>query len=293
VTKLHRARLAGSLLLLTAIVSSPGAAFAISHEQALENCRATVGRPTVQGCMRRTGGGSENFEKCRATAFPIVRKCIIDAMGRPTDIDDRSPAKKSSAGKNGARSKSALRSVATRGVVSDVAPLPSDESRMSVDLKDVEGAIISTKTSYENTFQTTDGRVFVSHVTDALDIRIISTDTIEVHRDNQVFDENDKPRGPTQSGSRTFQLGKEQSVRGNDVVWKFEDSTLLSMASLVEGGFRAVVPVFKQNNVLKCVVMSGFAREDGRGPIKTTGATGALIEILSSRKIASSCEVKK
>jgi CHAT domain-containing protein/tetratricopeptide (TPR) repeat protein len=55
-------------------------AFALSKEDALENCRATVGHPLVQACMR--GGRGESREACRAQASPKVRECVIAALNR-------------------------------------------------------------------------------------------------------------------------------------------------------------------------------------------------------------------
>jgi CHAT domain-containing protein/tellurite resistance protein len=52
-------------------------AFALTKEDALENCRATVGRPIVQACIRG-GGGSR--EACREQASPKVRACVIAAL---------------------------------------------------------------------------------------------------------------------------------------------------------------------------------------------------------------------
>jgi tetratricopeptide (TPR) repeat protein len=52
-------------------------ALALTQEDALENCRATVGRPIVQACMRG-GGGSR--EACREQATPKVRACVIAAL---------------------------------------------------------------------------------------------------------------------------------------------------------------------------------------------------------------------
>lgn len=52
-------------------------ASALTKEDALENCRATVGRPIVQACIRG-GGGSR--EACREQASPKVRACVIAAL---------------------------------------------------------------------------------------------------------------------------------------------------------------------------------------------------------------------
>ena len=52
--------------------------FALTTEEAVENCRASVGRPLVQACMR--GGRGESRETCRAQATPKVRECVIAAL---------------------------------------------------------------------------------------------------------------------------------------------------------------------------------------------------------------------
>ena len=51
---------------------------ALTKEDAVENCRATVGRPFVQACMQ--GGRGESRDACRAQASPRVRECVIAAL---------------------------------------------------------------------------------------------------------------------------------------------------------------------------------------------------------------------
>ncbi len=53
-------------------------AFALTKEQAIENCRNTVGRPIVQGCM--AGNRNGDREACRALATPKVRACVMAAL---------------------------------------------------------------------------------------------------------------------------------------------------------------------------------------------------------------------
>jgi tetratricopeptide (TPR) repeat protein len=53
-------------------------ASAQTKDAALENCRQTVGRPIVQGCMQ---GGRGNLEACRALAKPKVMACLHAAVG--------------------------------------------------------------------------------------------------------------------------------------------------------------------------------------------------------------------
>jgi len=52
-------------------------AHALELNQAIENCRSTVGKPIVMACMR-AGGGS--LESCRASAGPKVKACVQSAM---------------------------------------------------------------------------------------------------------------------------------------------------------------------------------------------------------------------
>jgi hypothetical protein len=52
-------------------------ASALDKDQALEKCRATVGKPMVMACMRSGGG---NLEACRERATPKVRACVQSAM---------------------------------------------------------------------------------------------------------------------------------------------------------------------------------------------------------------------
>ena len=72
----HRIRtlvsVAGLVLLGTLWGAGPG--LTLTKEAAIEECRNTVGRPIVQGCMR---GGSGNIEACRALASPKVKACVL------------------------------------------------------------------------------------------------------------------------------------------------------------------------------------------------------------------------
>lgn len=59
------------------------AAFALSQEQARENCRNTVGRPIVQACMAGQGkapDAEQRREACRVQATPKVKACVLAAL---------------------------------------------------------------------------------------------------------------------------------------------------------------------------------------------------------------------
>src|SRR5690348_18448345 len=68
-----------ALTLGLALAGTQGAS-ALTKEEAIENCRATVGRPLVEACMR--GGRGESRETCRAQPTPKVRECVIAALNK-------------------------------------------------------------------------------------------------------------------------------------------------------------------------------------------------------------------
>jgi CHAT domain-containing protein len=74
-------RLAAVAAALLVTLAGTGQVLALTKEQAIENCRNTVGRPIVQACMggRRDSG---NIEQCRAQASPKVKACVIDALNK-------------------------------------------------------------------------------------------------------------------------------------------------------------------------------------------------------------------
>jgi hypothetical protein len=69
-------RLTLALLFLSLLVSIIPAS-AVDRNQAIENCRRTVGKPIVAEC-KRSGGSTE---ACRESARPQVKSCVRSAMG--------------------------------------------------------------------------------------------------------------------------------------------------------------------------------------------------------------------
>jgi CHAT domain-containing protein len=68
---------------LLAVFAAGERASALSKEQAIANCRETVGHPIVHACMLGLGGGGDreaNLAKCRAGASPKVRACVLEAL---------------------------------------------------------------------------------------------------------------------------------------------------------------------------------------------------------------------
>jgi hypothetical protein len=285
-----------ALQISIAVISLSQEASAVTREEAIAVCRMNVGRPIVQACIKR---GVDTFEQCRATAFPSVRQCVMNTMGgggappveRP--VPTRKPPQETSQKEVAKRSNSETVVAAVRGSISDISPLPPDESRQPIELRDLESVLVTSKSKYENTVKLRNGSLFVVHIVESLKIKVVSDDAIEVEREQRRYDKDDNLIDAPIKGTTTIELGKERSVRGFDVVWKFEGSTLFYQMTLVEGGYRTVIPLFKQNDNMKCVVMTGFSREGGTGPVKTIGSDGSIVEILSSKKISGNCDVGK
>lgn len=68
----------GAAVLAAVVAIEPAAAQ--THDQIIDNCRNTVGRNFVQGCMRQ----KPDLSACRAAAKPQVRSCVIAAELRNT-----------------------------------------------------------------------------------------------------------------------------------------------------------------------------------------------------------------
>jgi CHAT domain-containing protein/tetratricopeptide (TPR) repeat protein len=67
------------------LTASAAPALALTKEAAVESCRASIGKPFVQSCVRGMGGrNSADFEanlaSCRAQITPKVRACVLAAM---------------------------------------------------------------------------------------------------------------------------------------------------------------------------------------------------------------------
>ena len=61
-------------VLFVCFVAGSLPAQAATHEEIVESCRQSVGRPIVQACM---GGRRDMLEECRRKATPAVRACVI------------------------------------------------------------------------------------------------------------------------------------------------------------------------------------------------------------------------
>ncbi len=66
-----------SVVAASIVTVSIAPADALERNQAIENCRSSVGKPIVMACMR-AGGGS--LEACREKARPTVKACVQSAM---------------------------------------------------------------------------------------------------------------------------------------------------------------------------------------------------------------------
>jgi CHAT domain-containing protein len=66
-------------LALILVAGASNTALALTKEEAIEQCRNSVGRPIVQSCM---AGRRDALESCRALATPKVRECVVAALNK-------------------------------------------------------------------------------------------------------------------------------------------------------------------------------------------------------------------
>src|SRR5882757_3650947 len=74
---------AAGLIAVFAVLTGSEPASALSKEQAIENCRQTVGSPIVRACMQGMGKGGDreaNLATCRAGVLPKMKACVIAAL---------------------------------------------------------------------------------------------------------------------------------------------------------------------------------------------------------------------
>ena len=74
---------AAGLIALFAVLTGSEPASALSKEQAIENCRQTVGAPIVRACMQGMGKGGDreaNLATCRAGVLPKMKACVMAAL---------------------------------------------------------------------------------------------------------------------------------------------------------------------------------------------------------------------
>jgi CHAT domain-containing protein len=75
--------IAAGLIALLAVLAGSERASALSKEQAIENCRQTVGAPNVRACMQGMGKGGDreaNLATCRAGVLPKMKACVMAAL---------------------------------------------------------------------------------------------------------------------------------------------------------------------------------------------------------------------
>jgi hypothetical protein len=81
---------------------------------------------------------------------------------------------------------------------------------------------------------------------------------------------------------------------GGHAVWIFRDSTLMTLRTFKEGGFKRTITFARGSNGLRCTASETYARERGTGPVTMTAETdGVLVTIVSSKPISSTCRVTK
>lgn len=99
------------------------------------------------------------------------------------------------------------------------------------------------------------------------------------------------PRGPvTQSRSWSAVLGKPREVAGSGhAVMLLSGNTLTLLRTFEVGGVKTTITLRGGGS---CTIRAPVMKEVGAGPVRRDAIVGGTIELLSSRQVSSSCQVR-
>jgi hypothetical protein len=110
-----------------------------------------------------------------------------------------------------------------------------------------------------------------------------------------------RPTAHTPRGTRvghiratTSKLDEPWYTENGEAVWSFKDGELTFVRSYKDGGVRTIISFGHDEQNLTCFASSAFARERGKtGLVLNSPIDGALVTILSSKQVSSSCSVAR
>jgi hypothetical protein len=94
--------------------------------------------------------------------------------------------------------------------------------------------------------------------------------------------------------SGIFTLEKPQKFRDGSAVFVFSEGSLVRLRTIDAGGQKVIFAFTRQGDKINCKIDMPFAREDGKGALRTTSSvTGKATVFLSSRQVSSDCRVTR
>ena len=99
-------------------------------------------------------------------------------------------------------------------------------------------------------------------------------------------------RGGTNVHSGTFTLERPQKFRDGNAVFVFSEGSLIRLRTIDTGAQKVIFAFTRDGDGINCQLEMPFAREDGKGALRTTSSvSGSATVFLSSRQVSSDCRV--
>lgn len=182
--------------------------------------------------------------------------------------------------------------IALAGVVA----LPVPARAQAVTFADLEGQTVTAQFTYAQTVKLLEAgnRVVNNQSRQTMTLAIRPGGHIDQEYRSQIVAENGREVGSFK-GNIKAELNKPTRWQHGDLVFVFENGSLIRLQTFKQGG-RKINVAFKRTPAgLTCSVDAPFSKEEGAGSAvdTTSQATKRRIEILTAKTVSSSCRVAK
>jgi hypothetical protein len=162
----------------------------------------------------------------------------------------------------------------------------------NVTLADLTGSVVEASASYENSGLWEGRHVLTQSRTDW---KIIIQPGGAVRGEWSMTIHGARGTRRTAPVSFSFVLGqpkKTTNLGGGHSVWLFENGVLTRLQTFKVGGFQLKIAFHRSGEHLTCSVSAPQMREIGAGNTQRESAFGGRFEIISSKQVASTCQIK-
>jgi hypothetical protein len=176
-------------------------------------------------------------------------------------------------------------------VLTGVSLSTSAAAQQTIAFSELVGHSIETTFVYDRTLRR-EGVIRHNRQTQVMRLSFVPNERIDQSLTVTVFGERGRIRGPVVLTSHHV-LDKPHQGRTGHILWTFNDATLTRLQTFEEGGRRISIRLSRSGGGLKCVVDAPFAKEEGRGGIRTDSLFGGgKVEFLSVKQVSNDCQFR-
>jgi hypothetical protein len=163
-----------------------------------------------------------------------------------------------------------------------------------VTIADLEGTALQAEIGLDQTVRREGRTVFVK-VTQRWTLNVDPDRTVSFNMDADARTPLGTRKAEPARGTFTLDEPRQVPNRGGgQAVWKFADGTLTLLRTFPAGAYRVSFAFQRAADGLTCAVDAGYARENGRGPIRLQSPFGGgEVTIVHAKQVSSRCPVGK